>query len=137
MFGDRRGLLGNEHHPGVPARSRPLLLIVLLVVALTAMAGVAFVRSRAVFGTFAFWGMPERIDYCDRRYYKAGEVEGSPREFVALVSGRREWQRIGRTYAARPIYAVVQADQDPVCTMELYVPRGDGKYRRYGISGGP
>lgn len=124
-------------YPGVSARSRPLLLIVLLVVALTAMGGVALARSRAVFGTFAFWGMPERIDYCDRRYYKAAEAEGSPRKFVALVSGRREWQRIGRTYTARPIYAVVQADLDPVCTMELYIPSGDHKYRRYAITGGP
>lgn len=110
-----------------------------LVAVIVVGVGLLAVNSRTDYGTFAFWGVPERIDYCERRYYPAlQDVTGTPEQFTASLGGERQWRTVGHTYSRRPIYAVVTLDPDrTVCTMDLYVATGTNRYRHFGLSGSP
>jgi len=115
-------------------RDVAVALGVLALMAVTMLA----VASRIRFGTWAFWGYPDRIEYCGRRYYGGGaDVAGTPSSLSRRGAGHAEWKRIDRTYVGRPIYAAVDDPEGSVCTMSLYIPHGHRKYRSYGLSGGP
>jgi hypothetical protein len=103
-----------------------------------ALVPILMIASTIRFGTPAFWGMPDRIDYCGRRYYAGGDVTGRPSTFVALVSPPVRWKRVGRTFAGRSIYGTVgHHPNTAVCTVVLYIPRGSHGYRTFALSGGP
>ena len=129
--------------PPAPPRPRRRWLAVLSLAALL-VAGyglVATYLSRQDYGTFAFWRVPSRIDYCGRRYYSAGIASGIPSTFIRQVdpSARPRWQTVGHTFSLRPIQAPVSQHWrfSSVCTMELYVPVGGARYETYELSGGP
>ena len=122
--------------PALARRTAARLLAVLLLAAFG--SGVfACWRSRVDYGTFGFWRLPERIEFCDRRYYKhAASIEWEPTAIAASTSGRSTWATVGHTVSRKPIRALMLSDSS-VCTMALYVETGDGRYRPYVLSGGP
>lgn len=96
--------------------------------------------SRKDYGTFAFWKVPNRIDYCGRRYYDEGPQQGSPALFESYDSAKgAHWTFLSWTFSGRSIYADVNPVSPPhsVCTMFLYIPIGGGKWETYSLSGGP
>jgi hypothetical protein len=114
-----------------------LVLIALGVVYPLAAAGL----SRKDYGTFAFWKLPNRIDYCGRRYYDGGPEQGSPALFESLDSAKgAHWRFLSWTFSGRSIYADVAPLSSPsntVCTMVLYIPLGGRSWETYELSGGP
>ncbi len=100
----------------------------------------AALLSRKDYGTFAFWKIPNRIDYCGRRYYDGGPQQGSPALFESRDSARdAHWTSLSWTFSGRSIYADVNpvTPRYSVCTMSLYIPIGSGKWETYSLSGGP
>jgi hypothetical protein len=100
----------------------------------------AAVLSRRDYGTFAFWKVPDRIDYCGRRYDDTGPQPGSPALFESQDADRSaRWTFLSWTFSGRSIYA----DASPArpnqgeCTMMLYIPICAGKWETYALSGGP
>jgi hypothetical protein len=96
--------------------------------------------SRRDYATFAVWSAPNRINYCGRRYYRNGVVNGSPKSFMGSTTGQATWRMVGRTFALRPIEAPVigRNAQTAVCAITLYLPGwGHGNYVEYSLSGGP
>lgn len=123
-------------------RRRRLLVVAFLAVlalGLVYLAGAAFL-SRKDYGTFAFWKVPNRIDYCGRRYYDGGSRTGSPALFESQDSAQdAHWAFLSWTFSGRSIYADIAPSPSagPVCTMVLYIPIGGGKWETYSLSGGP
>lgn len=96
--------------------------------------------SRRDYGTFAFWKVPRRIDYCGRRYDDGGPQQGSPALFESHDSAKdAHWALLSWTFSGRSIYADVNPVRPPysVCTMSLYIPIGGGAWEVYSLSGGP
>jgi hypothetical protein len=133
------------HRPSIACRGwrRPLigLLVVLASLTLVVPAGVA-IASRVRFGTFAFWSVPNRVDYCGRRYYEAGTQPGSPALFRSTNSNKEaKWEQVASTFTGRPIYGVVSpitsGPREQVCTVVLFMPAGNGQWTAYPLSGGP
>ena len=63
-------------------RQRVVVIAFLTVIALgIVFPAAAAALSRKDYGTFAFWKLPNRIDYCGRRYYDGGSLQGSPALF--------------------------------------------------------
>jgi hypothetical protein len=123
-------------------RQRVAVIALLAVIGLgVAYPAVAAVLSRKDYGTFAFWKVPDRIDYCGRRYYDGGLQRGSPTLFASQDSEKdAHWSSLSWTFSGRSIYAVVAPLRPPrytVCTMVLYIPLGGGNWETYGLSGGP
>src|SRR4051794_32292882 len=117
-------------------------VVVAVLVVLLGLMVVAVGRSAKDYGTPAFWAAPDRINYCGRQYHRnAGAVHGTPRYFVYLDRNvPTRWQRIGRTFALRPIYATVMVHPTPgkLCAGDLYIATsGRHKYIGYELSGGP
>jgi hypothetical protein len=133
---------GDAIQEGRPTRRQRLLVIALL-----AFIGLgvlyptaAALLSRKDYGTFAFWNVPNRIDYCGRRYYDGGLQQGIPALFESRDSaGVARWTFLSWTFSGRSIYANVSPARPPssVCTMALYIPIGGGKWETYSLSGGP
>jgi hypothetical protein len=134
---------GDDTQEGHAGRGRRLLVAALLAVlalGLVYLAAAAFL-SRKDYGTFAFWKVPNRIDYCGRRYYDGGAQTGSPALFASQDSAQdAHWAFLSWTFGGRSIYADV-APPSPsagsVCAMVLYIPIGGGKWETYSLSGGP
>ena len=100
----------------------------------------AAVLSRRDYGTFAFWKLPNRIDYCGRRYYDGGPQRATPTQFESQDSAKgAHWSFLSWTFSGRSIYADVApvTSSNAVCTMALYIPIGGGWWETYGLSGGP
>ena len=95
--------------------------------------------SRRDYGTFAFWGVPNRIGYCGRRYFPNGTQLGNERQFIYQDSGGTgTWTLTSHTFLWRPIYAVLQSKGTrSVCTMTMYIPLGGQRWQTYSLSGGP
>jgi hypothetical protein len=97
--------------------------------------------SRRDYGTFAFWKVPNRIDYCGRRYDDQGSARGSPALFESQDHAKgAHWSLLSLTFSGRSIYAdvvPVSPPRDTVCTMMLYIPLGGGSWETYALSGGP
>lgn len=129
----------DEHHR--PGR----FIVVIALAGVVALAAVTFtvaaVLSQKDFGTAAFWSLPNRIDFCGRRYLDGGIAQGNPATFRSDDSRTdARWSLVARTLSGKPIYAVV-APLDPpqytVCTMVLYIPHGGTGWQSYSLSGGP
>jgi hypothetical protein len=100
----------------------------------------AAVLSRRDYGTFAFWKVPARIDYCGRRYDDSGPQPGSPVLFESQDDDRSaRWTFLSWTFSGRSIYADVSPARrnQGECTMALYIPIGGRKWEEYALSGGP
>ena len=126
------------------SRRRSKLVVVTLAVIFglaVVYPAVAAVLSRKDFGTFAFWKLPNRIDYCGRRYYQGGAELGSPSLFESQdTADRAHWSLLSWTFSGRSIYADVAPLRPPsttVCSMVLYIPLGGGSWETYVLSGGP
>jgi hypothetical protein len=119
---------------------RVALIVVAAIVVLSLYPVTAATLSRKDYGTFAFWKLPSRIDYCGRRYYDSGPQTGSPAQFASedSAAGAR-WKRLSWTFSGRSIYGDVSAPTTTsgVCTMELFIPLGGGRWEGYDLSGGP
>jgi hypothetical protein len=127
---------------GRPTRRQRVVVIAFLVLlALTVVYPViAGGLSRKDYGTFAFWKVPNRIDYCGRRYYDSGPQQGGPALFESQDSARdAHWTFLSWTFSGRSIYADVNpvGPVYSVCTMALYIPIGGAKWETYSLSGGP
>ena len=114
-----------------------------MVAALVLGVGVCAALSARDYGTFAFWAVPNRIDYCGRRYDRAPQsVHGTHRFFSARDTGSTsgtKWREIGRTFALRPIYGtlLLHPVDNGVCAGTLFVAiSGRGNYVQYALSGG-
>jgi hypothetical protein len=127
---------------GRPNKKHRIVVIVFLLVLGVAVVYpiVAAGLSRKDYGTFAFWKVPNRIDYCGRRYYDGGPEPGSPALFESQDSAAgARWSLLSLTFSGRSIYADVTPagpPDDTVCTMSLYIPLGGGTWEVYGLSGG-
>jgi hypothetical protein len=124
------------------ARHRIVVVAVLTVLGLGVVYPMAAAGlSRKDYGTFAFWKLPNRISYCDRRYYDSGIQRGSPAFFESQDSAKgARWRFLSWTFSGRSIYADVAPSDPPsgsVCTMRLYIPLGGGNWETYVLSGGP
>jgi hypothetical protein len=115
-------------------------LVVLVSIAILYPAAAA-VLSRKDYGTFAFWKVPNRIDYCGRRYYDGGIVLGSPGQFQSQYANNgAHWTFLSWTFSGRSIDAVVVpggGHQEIPCAGTLYIPLGEGRWEVYSLSGGP
>lgn len=133
----------SEVRDGRPTGRQRIVVIVLLAVLVLGIVApaAAAVLSRKDYGTFAFWKLPNRINYCGRRYYDGGSQQGSPALFRSQDSAPgAQWSFLSWTFSGRSIYAVVSSLRPPrynVCTMVLYIPLGGGRWETYGLSGGP
>jgi hypothetical protein len=94
------------------------------------------IENRVQFGTFDLSAPPERIDYCDRRYYPGNGG-------AAVVDGLEPMRQIGSTpggfsYFANLTPDTVRSRFSPSlsCTMVIYVKVAGG-YRVYALSRGP
>jgi hypothetical protein len=134
---------GHDPREGRPSwRTRVVAVSALVVLALGVVyPALAAGLSRKDYGTFAFWKVPNRIDYCGRRYYDAGPGRGSPALFESQYRAKgAHWSFLSWTFSGRSIYAVVTPLSPPnneVCTMSLYIPIGGGSWELYALSGGP
>jgi len=123
-------------------RRHPAIVgLIVLVLTVAFYCAVAAGLSARDYATIAFWRTPDRIDYCGRRYFAGGTEQGSPAAFTREVDSRAEprWQTVGHTFSLRPIQAPVahRRGLSSVCTVVLYVPVGNGRYRSYVLSGSP
>jgi hypothetical protein len=125
-----------------PTRGRRFVVIALLIVIGLGVVypALAAALSRRDYGTFAFWKVPNRIDYCGRRYDDVGPQPGSPALFESQDSASdAHWTFLSWTFSGRSIYADVNpvGRAYSVCAMVLYIPIGGGKWETYSLSGGP
>ena len=68
----------------------------------------AAVLSRKDYGTFAFWKVPNRIDYGGRRYCDSGSQRGSPAHSESQDTEKgAHWSLLSWTFSGRSIYAGV------------------------------
>lgn len=120
----------------------PIIVLLALLAVVVAYPAAAALLSRRDYGTFAFWKVPERIDYCGRRYYDSGpHFIGNLASVQAQdADSSARWTFLSWTFSGRSIYADVSPLRPPwngVCTMELYIPLDDGTWETYALSGGP
>ena len=97
-------------HTGRPTgRQRVAVIALLAVIGLGVVyPAVAAVLSRKDYGTFAFWKVPDRINYCGRSYYDGGPQRGSPSLFASQDSEKgAHWSFLSWTFSGRSIYADV------------------------------
>jgi hypothetical protein len=133
---------GDATQKGRPSGKSPLAVIAFLAVLGFGVVypALAAVLSRKDYGTFAFWKLPNRIDYCGRRYYDGGPQRGTPTQFESRDSAKgAHWRFLSWTFSGRSIYADAApvTSSNAVCTMALYIPTGGGWWETYGLSGGP
>jgi len=115
-----------------------------------ALAGLVLVGwssySRAAFGSWNPMAQPNRIDYCDRRYYPGSHVTSARIDAVGNGFGVFPFRQVGTTPSGAPIYAKPLPDNvrrmypnsAPLpCAMTVYMKLGPDDYVAYGISGGP
>lgn len=102
--------------------------------------------SRATFGTWDPAAPPNRIEYCDRRYYPGSHVSRADIEATGKSLVAFTFRQVGTTADSKPIFAKALPDnirhQYPnaaplPCAMAVYLNVGRDDYIAYGISGGP
>jgi len=130
-----------DQRPPRRVSERIILIGLVVVLVLGVYPATAAILSRKDYGTFAFWKLPNRINYCGRRYYDSGAQTGSPALFESQDSDKAaHWGRLSWTFSGRSIYADVsplKPSVAAVCTMALYIPIGGGRWETYVLSGGP
>jgi hypothetical protein len=128
-----------EPEPRIGRSGRAALIVVAAVLVLTAYPVTAAVLSRKDYGTFAFWKLPSRIDYCGRRYYDGGPQTENPVVIASKDSpADAHWSRLSWTFSGRSIYGDVfrPTGVSGVCATALFIPLGGGRWEAYGLSGG-
>ena len=102
--------------------------------------------SRAAFGTWDPMAQPNRIDYCDRRYYPGAHVGRAQIDAMGNGFGVFPFRQVGITASGTPIFAKPlpgslrrqSPNAGPLpCAMAVYLKVGADDYLAYGISGGP
>ena len=116
-------------------------------VALAALGVLGWVSySRAAFGTWNPAAQPNRIDYCDRRYFPGWHYTRAQIDARGNGLGVYPFRQVGMTPNGAPIFAKPVADslrhETPTsgplpCAMTVYLKSGPDDYIAYGISGGP
>jgi hypothetical protein len=101
-----------------------------LVLLLVAAAGLTF-AYRAAYGNFPWDGGPDRLRWCDRRYYLSSPKERAARDRPLKPIFRAPPLIGSRVYAERPTC------EGKRTVVALYRSVGDGEYAVYGLSGGP
>jgi hypothetical protein len=135
--------LGQSTDEGRPSRRQRRVVVALLVLLALGVVypATAAALSQRDYGTLAFWKVPNRIDYCGRRYYDNGPTQlGRPAQFQNQDSrAGAHWSRLSGTFSGRSIYADTISPSHPVtsCTTFLYIPLGGGRWELYSLSGGP
>ena len=127
---------------------RPVLkragMIAVALAALTVLVWVSY--SRAAFGIWNPIARPNRIDYCDRRYYPGSHFSRAQIDARGNGLGIFPFRQVGTTPAGVPIFAKPLPDglrhETPTsgplpCAMTVYLKAGPDDYLAYGISGGP
>jgi hypothetical protein len=121
-----------------PRRVATVVLVAMAVLGAAYLGG-APVLSRRDYGTYAFWGVPGRVDYCGHRYVERTQITGSATQIWNSYRDQADrWTLTSRTFTGRPIFAVLTdrfADSS-VCAVALYVPLGDGRWETYALRGG-
>jgi len=115
-----------------------------------ALAGLVLVGwssySRAAFGSWNPIAQPNRIDYCDRRYFPGWHFTRARIDAVGNGFGVFPFRQVGTAPSGAPIYAKPLPDNvrrlypnsAPLpCAMTVYLKVGPDDYVAYGISGGP
>jgi hypothetical protein len=118
-----------------------------IAVALLALLVLGWVSySRAAFGIWNPIAQPNRIDYCDRRYYPGWHFTRAQIDARGNGFGVFPFRQVGTTPSGTPIFAKPLPDNvrhmypnaAPLpCDMTVYVKAGPDDYIAYGISGGP
>jgi hypothetical protein len=102
--------------------------------------------SRAEFGTWDPNAMPQRIDYCDRRYEPGGHFTRAQIDAQGNGLGVFSFRQVAMTASGAPIFAKPMPDSmrhatpysGPMpCAMTVYLKVGPDDYLAYGIEGGP
>ena len=102
--------------------------------------------SRVAFGTWNPVAQPNRIDYCDRRYYPGWHFTRAQIDARGNGLGVYPFRQVGRTPGGAPVFAKPLPDslrrETPTsgplpCAMTVYLKAGPDDYLAYGISGGP
>lgn len=91
---------------------------------------------RATYGTFAWWQIPPRIEYCGREYDRgatAATLAGQQGTLVQVMTIEPAGRAV---YAAESAHSAAPPIADLPCAMDLIVKQG-GQYVQYGLSGGP
>jgi hypothetical protein len=115
-----------------------------------ALAGLVLVGwssySRAAFGTWNPMAQPNRIDYCDRRYFPGWHFTRAQIDATGNGLGVYPFRQVGTTPGGAPVFAKPLPDslrrETPTsgplpCAMTVYLKAGPDDYLAYGISGGP
>jgi len=102
--------------------------------------------SRAAYGTWNPLAPPNRIDFCDRRYFPGWHFTRAQIDSSGNALGVFPFRQVGTTASGAAIFAKVAPDSirratpysGPLpCSMTVYVKVGPDDYVAYGISGGP
>ncbi|HZP54127.1 hypothetical protein [Actinocrinis sp.] len=91
---------------------------------------------RSTYGTFAWWQIPPRIEYCGREYDRGTTVAALPGQDTVLVQVMTVEPAGRAVYTLRSVTGTVAPVANPPCAMGLIVKQSD-KYVQYGLSGGP
>jgi len=102
--------------------------------------------SRAAYGTWNPLAAPNRIDYCDRRYFPGWHFTRAQIDARGNGLGVFAFRQVATTAGGAPIFAKPLPDSvrhrypnaAPLpCDMTVYLKVGPDDYVAYGISGGP
>jgi hypothetical protein len=102
--------------------------------------------SRVAFGTWDPTAPPNRIEYCNRRYYPGAHFTRPQIDAIGNGLGLFPFHQVGVTASGGPIFAKPLSDRvrhkypnaAPLpCAMAVYLKVGADDYLAYGISGGP
>jgi hypothetical protein len=102
--------------------------------------------SRVAFGTWNPIARPNRIDYCDRRYYPGWHFTRAQIDARGNGLGVFPFRQVGTTPSGAALFAKPVPDSmrhaspyggPPPCAMTVYLKVGGNDYVAYGISGGP
>ncbi|TMD86457.1 MAG: hypothetical protein E6I78_05675 [Chloroflexi bacterium] len=117
----------------------------LVAVALAGLVLVGWISySRAAFGTWNPTAQPNRIDYCDRRYFPGWHFTRTQIDARGNGLGVFPFRQVAMTASGAPLFAkplpasVRQATpySGPLpCAMTVYMKVGPDDYVAYGISG--
>jgi len=102
--------------------------------------------SRVAFGTWDPTAQPNRIDYCDWRYYPGSHFTRAQIDATGNGLGVFPFRQVEMTASGTPIFARPlpdgvrheYANSAPLpCSMAVYLKVAADDYIAYGLSGGP
>jgi hypothetical protein len=108
------------------------LLATVVIAAALATVGAAW-KSRIDYGTFRFWALPHRIEFCGRQYHRgSSSIEWKPRVVAGSALESSTWHVVGHTLTRKRIL-VLEPPARPAstCAEVLYVETGDSWFRPY------